>query len=94
MIVVDASVVVDVLLRRPGSMDLERRLLRSDETLHAPHLVDVEIAHVLRRLVLRGMMTDRRGTEALDDLAILPIGRHAHGPLLATAWRLRDNVSA
>ena len=43
--------------------------LRSDESLHAPHLIDVEVTLVLRRWERRGAMNGARGQEALEDLA-------------------------
>ena len=61
MIVADASVIVDVLLRAPGVDALDARLFDGNEGLHAPHLIDVEVAHVLRKYTLRGELSDARG---------------------------------
>lgn len=94
MIVVDASVAVEVLLRGPDSAALVSRLLDSGEALHAPHLLDVEVAQVLRRFARRGTLSDRRGAEALRLLADFPLTRHHHTPLLPRMWVLRDNITA
>lgn len=94
MIVADASVIVDILLRVPGVEVLDARLFDSGDSLHAPHLIDVEVAHVLRRYALRGELTETRGRSALALLQRLPIARHAHDSLLQRMWTLRQNLSA
>ncbi len=94
MIVVDASALLEVLLRTPAAAGVERRLFASGETLHAPHLIDVEAAQVLRRYARNGDLGAGRGRQALDDLADLPIRRYPHDLLLPRVWELRDNVTA
>ena len=94
MIVVDASVAIDVLLQTDKSAGLTERLLASGETLHAPHLLEVEVAHVLRRYARAGDITGAGGLQALDDLADFPLTRYAHDPLLQRMWELRSNATA
>jgi len=94
MIVLDASAVVEALLRMPAAGPIERLLLDSGRTLHAPHLVDIEVAQVVRRYALMGQVDEERGREALDDLLALPIRRYAHGFLLPRVWELRPNMTA
>jgi predicted nucleic acid-binding protein len=94
LIVLDASVVLEVLLRMPAGVALEDRLFRPEETLHAPHLLDVEVAQVLRRYALAGEVDVERCRTALDDLADLPLNWYPHDFLLPRAWALRDNLSA
>jgi len=94
LIVVDASAVLEALLRTPKAAAVERRLFQVGETWHAPHLIDVEVAQVLRRYALAGAISARRGVEALADFADMPIRRHAHDWLLERAWELRDNLTA
>jgi predicted nucleic acid-binding protein len=94
MIVVDASAAVEWLLRLPRAEQVEQRLLRGDPSLHAPHLIDVEVAQVIRRLALSGLITAGRGEQALEDLADLDLERHPHDVLLPAVWRLRDNMTA
>ncbi|MEO7360302.1 MAG: type II toxin-antitoxin system VapC family toxin [Gemmatimonadaceae bacterium] len=94
MIVADASIIVDILLRAPGVESIDARLFDTNESLHAPHLIDVEVAHVLRKYALRGELTETRGKSAMVLLQRFPITRHAHEPLLSRIWKLRDNLSA
>jgi predicted nucleic acid-binding protein len=94
LIVLDASVVLEVLLQTPAAARVSRRIFASGETLHAPHLLDVEIAHVLRRYAGSGVITSERGAEALSDLADLPLERYPHYVLLPRIWQLRHNLTA
>jgi len=94
VIVVDASVVVEVLLGTAAGRAAEARLFDPRASLHAPHLVDVEVAHVLRRYAAAGDLTANRAAEAIADLADLPIARHEHVLLLPRIWQLRQNLTA
>ena len=94
MIVVDASAVIDVLLRTPAARTVETRMFDPNETLHAPHLLDVEVAQVIRRYVVGGMIGADRGAAALDDYADFPVQRYAHAALLPRVWELRNNFTA
>lgn len=94
MTVVDASAVLEVLLRTAVGARLEHRLLARGRSLHAPHLVDVEVAQVLRRYERARALTPERGREALADLADLPLQRYSHDVLLPRIWDLRRNVTA
>jgi predicted nucleic acid-binding protein len=70
------------------------RALEASERIHAPHLLDVEVTQVLRRLVQRKEVTVARAEQALDDLAKLLIERHEHLSLVRRVWQLRDSISA
>jgi len=94
MIVVDASVMLEVLLRTPDAQAVEERLFDPDETLHAPHLLDVEVAHVIRRYAANREIDGERGGAALDDLAVFPMRRYPHDVLLPRVWELRNNLTA
>ncbi|MDX2057876.1 MAG: type II toxin-antitoxin system VapC family toxin [Gemmatimonadales bacterium] len=94
MIVVDASVAVDLLLRAPGADQLTERILSAGEALHAPHLLDVEVTQVLRRHAMSGRLSPARGRAAVDLLRAMPIVRHGHAALTARAWALRTNLTA
>jgi len=89
VIVVDASAAVAALLNAGPA-----RQALSDETLHAPHLVDSEVAQALRRLVLRGTVRAGDGWAALDSWRRLGVVRHPISGLLGRVWELRENVSA
>jgi predicted nucleic acid-binding protein len=93
LIVVDASALLEVLLRTDVAVVVEARLF-TGETLHAPHLVDLEVAQVLRRYERAGELTARRGGEALEDLAAIRIERYPHHLFLPRVWSLRPNATA
>ena len=44
MIVVASSALLEVLLRTPTAKTVEDRLFASRQTLHDPHVLDIEIA--------------------------------------------------
>ena len=94
MIVVDASALLEVLLRTPAAKAVERRLFDPRQTLHAPHLLDIEVAQVVRRYAAKGEIDDERGRAALADLADFPLHRYPHAFLLPRVWDLRNNLTA
>jgi predicted nucleic acid-binding protein len=94
LIVIDASALLEILLRTSRAERLMERALAASERLHAPHLLDIEIAQALRRLVQRQEITARRAEQALADYAQLLIERHVHQPLLERIWQLRDALTA
>lgn len=93
MIVVDASAIIEILLQTPRAERLMARALNPMEGLHAPHLLDIEVTHVLRRLVLQRQIPAARGVSALQDLRELVIERHSHEALLSRIWQLRDSMT-
>ncbi len=93
MPVVDASVLVEYLAGGEHLVQARDRLLRRDEALWAPHLVDAEVGHVLRRAVLAGALRPSTARAALEDLADLPLRRAAHVGLLERAWALHPNFT-
>ncbi|MGA3031693.1 MAG: type II toxin-antitoxin system VapC family toxin [Terracidiphilus sp.] len=94
MIVLDASATVDWLLQTPAGQLIERRIYARNDTLHTVHLLDVEIAQVLRRLVREKTLAPRRAEEAIEDLSVLRVTRYAPVLMLKRIWRLRPNLSA
>ncbi len=94
MIVVDASAILEILLRTPAAPAVEARIFRPGESLHAPHLLDVEAAQVIRRYVARGQIPETRGAQAIEDLAEFPFARYPHVDLLPRIWSLRANLTA
>lgn len=93
MLVVDTSAVVEALAGRSPAPALIERLV-TDGDLHAPHLIDVELLHVLRRLVGAGHLASDRAEDARSDFAELRITRYGHEPLADRMWQLRDNLTA
>ena len=94
MIVLDASVVLEVLLRSRIGLDIEKRILVPQETLFAPHLLDLEVAQVLRRFSASGEIDSKRAKEAIEDLKALHISRYQHDIFLNRIWELRHNMTA
>ncbi len=88
MKVIDAGVVVELFA---GSLDPDRL---GDEELAAPHLIDSEVTHVLRSLVLRRDLSDEQATSALDGFTSLTITRFPADWLRPRMWALRHNLSA
>lgn len=94
MIVVDASVVIEVLLNTSVGVQLAERLFDPGETLHAPHLLDIEVAQVLRRYERTQELDAARGLHALEDLVDFPLTRYPHDLFLLRIWELRHSVTA
>jgi predicted nucleic acid-binding protein len=94
VIVLDASAAVDWLLQTTAGLRIEKRIYSRNETLHSPHILDLEITQVLGRLVREGTISARRGGEALRDLLALRISRYPHFIFLPRIWQHRHNLSA
>jgi predicted nucleic acid-binding protein len=94
MIVLDASAAVDWLLQTSAGQRIEKRIYSRNETLYAPHLLDLEVTQVFRRLISQGMVSVHRADEAVRDLLDLRITRYPHLVLLPRIWQLRHNLSA
>ena len=94
MIVLDASAAVDWLLQTSAGRQIEKRIYSRGESLHAPHLLDVEVAQVLRRLVRQSVVSAQRAEEAIQDLMDLRVTRYPHFVFLSRVWQLRHNLSA
>ena len=94
MIVLDASAAIEWLLQSAAGAKIDQRILQPSETLHAPHLLDVEVAQVLRRFVRDKSLTAQRAQEALEDLLDLPLIRYPHDFLIPRVWELRATLTA
>ena len=94
MIVLDASAAVEWLLQTPRGWRVGQRIFAHAESLHAPHLLDVEVAQVLRRYVAVHGISLSRAEEALQDLMDLRVRRYPHTTLLRRIWALRSNLTS
>lgn len=94
MIVVDASVLANVVGDDGADGQLARAELRSAVDIAAPDLVDVETVTVLRKRWLGGTLTERRFASAVDDLEAIAIDRYPTLPLMRRAYSLRAKVTA
>lgn len=93
MKVVDASAVLEVLLQTRSAAAVEAELF-DGSTLHAPHLLDLEVAQVLRRFERVGRIGPERAGQALEDWLAFSIERYPHDILLRRVWSLRSNATA
>lgn len=94
MIVVDASAVLEALLRRQDAAALQQRIFAPGETLHAPFLLEIEVAQVIRRYVARREVTAEQGDGLIQNLIDFPVQRYPHDELLQRIWSLRNNLTA
>jgi predicted nucleic acid-binding protein len=93
MPVVDASVLVELLTDGEHAELVTERLAREEHVLWAPHLVDAEVGHALRRYVHQGRLDPDFAAAGLWQLDELPVRRVEHELLVHVAWALRENVS-
>ena len=93
MLVVDTSAVVGALTGRPPSDAVIERLA-ADGDLAAPHLIDIEFLHALRRLVLGRQLSEDRAADARSDFADLAITRYEHTVVADRIWQLRHGLTA
>ncbi len=73
---------------------MKSRLRQGDQDFHAPHLLDIEVIHVIRRFWILGEIDDQRAREAIGDLTAFPVRRHPHYPFGSRVWELRHNLTA
>ena len=94
MIVLDASSVIELLLNTERGAVVASHIADPSESLHAPHLMSVEVAQVLRRFAGAGAVPTEVAASALVDLGDLDVIRYEHEPFLPRVWELRENVTA
>src|SRR5215469_12263603 len=94
MIVVDASIVVELLTNGPLADFLRDKLAAQSESFIAPYLLDVEVISALRKLTAGEQIDPFLSEQCLAALVSLPVQRYAHTPLLSRIWGLRHNFTA
>jgi len=94
MLVLDASAALEILLHTAKGERAFDIIVASGETLHAPHLIDVEMAQIVRRLVGHKELTPGEARQTLDDLYEMQMERYPHTVLLHRIWALRNSLSA
>ena len=94
MIVAHASAILEVLLNTPAGAGIARQILAVGQSVHVPHLIDVEILHVLRRLDRTGEIRGIRSRQIFQDYTDLPLNRYPHTILANRIWELRHNWTA
>jgi predicted nucleic acid-binding protein len=93
VLILDTSAILDALVARNPAAGLVQRLA-DDGDLHAPHLIDVEVLHALRRMRMRDEISAERADDARRDFAETALIRYPHEPLSDRIWALRHNLSA
>ncbi len=94
MIVLDASAAVEFVLGSRRGRVVSKRIAPVGESVHAPHLIDLEVAQVLRRAAASGQASTDRLRSALEDFRAIPLERYPHDVFLPRIWQLRRNASA
>lgn len=94
MIVIDASVLANVVGDDGSDGQRARSEFRKATDVAAPDLVDVETVAVLRKRWLAGTVSDTRFAAAVDDLGQLDLDRYPTLPFMRRAYELRANVTA
>ena len=91
MLVVDASVLFEVVADTPTAESVRARLA-ADTDHAAPHLVDVEVLSVIQAQHRGGGLDATAAAQAIDDLRAWPGRRWSHRAFLDRAWELRHHV--
>ena len=94
MIVLDASVIVELLMGGPLANSLRSDLAGRSDSLIVPHLLDVEVVSAIRSLVAGQRVDAHRSEQLLTELTMLPTERFPHTPLLSRIWELRRSFTA
>lgn len=94
MPVIDASAAIDVLTGSEAGTHWFDSIVRADETLQAPYLIDIEVMNGLRRLAALREKLASRIEQAVTEFQNLRISRHGHLILLPRIWDLRHNLSS
>jgi predicted nucleic acid-binding protein len=95
LLVLDASAVLAVLVDQgPAAERVRQKVEGPGESLHVPHVMDLEVLHALRRQTLLGMLSRERSTEAIEDLKNITFVRYPHVTLVGRIWSLKYNLTA
>jgi predicted nucleic acid-binding protein len=94
LIVVDASVLANVIGDDGADGQRARGEIRAAGNVATPDLVDVETVAVLRKRWLAGTISDQRFATATADLEQLGLTRYPALPLMRRAFELRANLTA
>jgi predicted nucleic acid-binding protein len=93
VIVLDASVVVELLINGSSADSIRNDLAGRTDSFAVPHLLDIEVASAFRKMAAGQRIDSHRAEQFLVGLAMFPAERYAHLPLLARIWELRHNFT-
>jgi predicted nucleic acid-binding protein len=94
VIVVDASAIVDLLVRRDETGDWLADRIGAEAALEAPAVFELEVLQAFRGLEAAGALDQATLAEALDDFVDLRVIAHDHRFLRGRVWALRHNLTA
>jgi predicted nucleic acid-binding protein len=94
VIVADASAILEIVLKRERYSETFQMLFEGGEEVHAPHLLDLEVAHTLRRYWLAKELSAADCERAMGFYLELAIHRDEHWLMLDRIWALRGNLTA
>ena len=93
--VLDASGALELLLNTSSGRRLNAVMSeRGATSIYAPHFIDLEITHVLRRYVRMRKMSESKAAFKLQRWRRGSVVRYPHTPFLGRIWELRNNLSA
>ena len=73
MIVLDASVVLDIVTAVPAGQAISARIAATANLFSAPEVIDLEVLQALRRQLRLGKISVHRAQQALELLSALPL---------------------
>jgi predicted nucleic acid-binding protein len=94
VLVLDASALVDFLIHRRSRGDWVGEQIAGVAVLHSPHLVDVEVASALRRLVAATSIEESTAERAIRLLPEVRLRRYPVAHLLPRIWSLPATLTA
>jgi predicted nucleic acid-binding protein len=94
VIVVDASLGLEMFLRGPDAMAIKDRIEAAGREMAVPEVFDLEIVQSLRRMAFRDEITQARASAAYDVFRHAPVERFSHQILIGRIWALRHNLTA
>ncbi len=84
---------MNVLVIDASCVSSENDVIAGANTLHAPELIDIEVANIMRKSVLRRERSPERAGSLLAAWARNSVVRHSHAHLLDAVWRLRGSIT-
>jgi predicted nucleic acid-binding protein len=92
MIVVDASVMVQIITEPNASTELFA-VLEKHDVIAAPHLIDLEVLNALRKHVAAERMTSIQAADAIAAYQSYAIARCDVTDHIKLIWTMKDNVT-
>jgi predicted nucleic acid-binding protein len=94
LIVIDASLALEIAIAAPAGRAVNDRLEAENHAIAAPEIIELEVLQTLRRLCRQGLLDQSGAGMALRIFGAMEIERYSHAPLRRRIWELRDNLTA